>query len=280
MTGPTIRRHQLGIELRRLRDAAGMTREQAASTLDCSPVKITHLESGRNIVRKAELIVLLQHYGADREHLDTLDELRVEASKRGWWSTARLPEWLKGYVSLESDAISLRSLELECIPGLLQTEAYARELHTLGGQLTPEEVDRRVAARMRRQARLDDPDRPLHVSAVVSEAALQRCARHTPVAADQLRLLLDRAQQPNVELQVLPFAAGLHGSMQGAFSLLSFPEGLLPDAAYQEYAVGGHLIDDASIVARLTTLYDELRGQALGVDESLAMIAELAEHTR
>jgi transcriptional regulator with XRE-family HTH domain len=275
MTGPTIRRHQLGIELRRLREAAGLTRAQAAHIVDCSHTKITHMEIGRSSPRKTELIVLLQYYGADEEHLDALEQLRQEASQRGWWSTARLPEWLAAYVGLEAGAVSLRSFELEVIPGLLQTEQYARELHLLR-DLTPDEVDRRVAARIRRQVRLATPD-PLQLSGVVSEAALQRCARHPTVAADQLRHLLDQARRPNVDLRVLPFAAGLHSSMSGSFTLLSFPAEVLPDAAYQEYAVGGHVIDDESVVGRLANIYSELRSQALGSDESLTMIAELAD---
>jgi hypothetical protein len=130
---------------------------------------------------------------------------------------------------------------------------------------------------MQRQDRLLGPNR-MQLTAVVSEGALLRCARQTAVAAEQLTKLLDRAQWPNIELRVLPFDAGLHVGMAGAFSLLSFPAQLLPDAAHQEYAVGGHIVDDQSVVSQLDTLFDKLRSQALGTDESLAMIAELAAH--
>ncbi|MGH3931633.1 MAG: helix-turn-helix domain-containing protein, partial [Pseudonocardiaceae bacterium] len=104
MAGPTLRRRQLGMELRRLRDAVGLTREVAADEIACSPTKITHLESGRNSPRKAELRVLLQLYLASPEEHAALEELRLEASERGWWSTAKLPEWLAAYVGLEADA--------------------------------------------------------------------------------------------------------------------------------------------------------------------------------
>lgn len=280
MAGPTIRKRQLGIELRRLRNAAGISREVAATAIGASPTKITHQESGRNSPRKPELIVLLQTYGADQETTDTLEELRQEASQPGWWSTARLPEWLAAYVGLETDASTLRALGLELIPGLLQTEEYAREVHLCGSHMTPpEEVDRRVKARIQRQNRLTDGNSPLDMSVVVSEAALQRCVHQSAVAGQQMRRLLERAEQPNIELRVLPFRAGLHGSMSGSFTLLSFPDGLLPDAVYQEYAVGGHIIDDQSVVRRLDTLFSELRSQALDADDSLTMIAKLAEHT-
>lgn len=280
MAGPTIRRRQLGIELQRLRDAAGITRQVAATAIGCSPARIGHIESGRNVLGKAELIVLARdQYGADADTLATLEELRQEASKRGWWSIYGLPEWLSAYVGLEHDAISVRSLELEVVPGLLQTEAYARELYALSGRSSAKEVDRRVAARMQRQERLSGAD-PLQLTAVVSQAALERCARHPAVAAEQLAQLVDRAKWRNVELRVLPLDLGLHDGMSGPFSLLSFPDRLLGDAAYQEYAVGGHVIDDPSIVSALATLFDKLRGQALGTSESLAMITELAENTR
>lgn len=279
MAGPTLRKRQLGMELRRLRDAAGLTREDAADEIACSPTKITHLESGRNSPRKAELMVLLQLYGADAQVHTALEALRREASERGWWSTARLPEWLAAYVGLEADASSLRALALELIPGLLQTEDYARQTQVLATHMTqPDEVDRHVVARMQRQHRLTDSE-PLRFSAVVSEAALRRCASHPAIARGQLQHLIDRAGLPNVELRVLPFSAGLHPSMSGSFTLLSFPDEALPDAAYQEYAVGGHLIDEQVIVARLDRLFAALRDQALGADESLVLISELLTST-
>ncbi|MQA14863.1 MAG: helix-turn-helix domain-containing protein [Pseudonocardiaceae bacterium] len=278
--GPTMRRKQLGARLRQLRRDADVTMENAALVLDCARSRIGHIENGRNSVRKPELMVLLDLYGADDETREVLEALRREASKRGWWSTYRLPSWLQSYVGLETDATTLRAFECELIPGLLQTEAYAREVHVVGGVHTapPDEVERRVAARMQRQQRLSDPD-PLTLSVVVSEAALRRTLAHGTLAAEQLRHLQSSAQLPNVALHVLPFGAGLHRSMSGSFTLLSFPPGVSVDIAYQEYAVGGDLIDDQEIVQRLSTLYDELRDQALGADESLDLISELMQQT-
>ncbi|MGH3794812.1 MAG: helix-turn-helix domain-containing protein [Pseudonocardiaceae bacterium] len=275
MAGPTLRKRQLGMDLRRLRDAAGLTREDAAAEIACSPTKITHLESGRNSPRKAELKVLLQLYGAGAEEHIAWEELRLEASERGWWSTAKLPEWLAAYVGLEDDATSLQAVALELVPGLLQTEDYAREIHRVAvDTVAQDQADRWVAARMRRQHRLTG-SQPLRFSAVVSEAALRRCAGHPAVASGQLKHLIKQADLPNVDLHVLPFSAGLHPSMVGTISLLSFPGEALPDAAYQEYAVGGHVIDDQVIVARLNRLFAALRDQALGAEESVAMISEL-----
>jgi transcriptional regulator with XRE-family HTH domain len=275
MAGPTVRRLQLGIELERLRVAAGVSRADAAAAIGCSEARIGHIETGRTAPSKSDLIVLVERrYGAGETTLAELDELREEASKRGWWSTYRLPKYLAGYVGLETDAMSLRCLDIEIIPGLLQTEQYMRRLYSLSDPPPAKEIDRLVKARLQRQGRLTEPD-ALQLTAVVSQGALERCARDKAVAAAQLAQLLERATWPNIELRLLPFDLGLHVGT-GPFTLLAFPDQLLPDAAYQEYAVGGHIIDDQSIVARLATLFDELRGQALGCDESLTMIAQLA----
>jgi transcriptional regulator with XRE-family HTH domain len=279
MAGPTVRRLQLGIELERLRVAAGVNRLAAAAAIGCSEARIGHIETGRNAPSKSDLIVLVARlYGADEATLTTLEELREEASKRGWWSTYRLPKWLAGYVGLEADAVSLRCLNLEIIPGLLQTEQYMRRLYTLSDLPPAKDIDRHVRARLQRQDRLTEPD-ALQLSAVISQAALERCARDQAVAGAQLDQLIDWASRPNIELRVLPFDLGLHVGT-GPFTLLSFPDHLLADAAYQEYAVGGHIIDDQSVVARLATLFDELRSQSLDADESLAMIAQLANRRR
>lgn len=278
MAGFTIRKRLLGAALRKLRTEAGDNRDQIAGVIGCSATKVTNLESGRSVIGKTELIVLIQHYGPDAARkLAALEELRKEAGKRGWLSTARLPEWLANYVGLETEASSVRCFELELIPGLLQTEQYAREVHALRGQLASDDLERRVTARVRRQERLTAGD-PLHLSALISEAALARCARQPSVAAEQFRQLVGWAQRPNVEIRVLPFEAGLHSGMAGAFTLLGFPESVLPDTGWQEYALGGHLIDGPSEVAALAKLYDELRGAALGRDESLTLLAEFLEN--
>jgi hypothetical protein len=153
-----------------------------------------------------------------------------------------------------------------------------RRLYALSGPTSVKETDRRVAARLQRQGRLSGPG-ALELVAVVSEGALERCARDEDVAASQLAQLINRAKWPNVDLRVLPFDHGVHVGT-GPFSVLTFPDQMLPDAVYQEYAVGGHVIDDPPVVARLTTLFDELRSQSLDADESLTMIAQLSKHTR
>ena len=204
-----------------------------------------------------------------------LNELRREAKKPGWWSTYRLPPWLKSYVGLESDAQVARAFSLELVHGLLQTEEYARQLPSTG-KLSGDEIERRVAARLQRQQRLTDPD-PLTFSAVISEGALRRLLAEPAMAVTQLRHLESSARLSNVRLRVLPFTAGLHHSMSGSFTLLSFAPGVSPDIGYQEYAVGGHLVDEQDDVRELGDVYDLLQNQALDEEASLAVITELRE---
>lgn len=279
MTGPALRARQLGIALAQLRSTAQVTQKAAGTIIECSQSKIAQVEAGRNTIRRAELIVLLQHYGADQATIDRLDALRLDAARHGWWSTYDLPNWLLDYVGLEADATSIRNLELEVIPGLLQTEEYARQLQALDRRHSKKEADRRIAVRIQRQQRLTEPN-PLQLSVVLSESALLRCARQPNVAGLQLRHLAEQARRDNIELLVMPIDVGLYIGVSGGFALLSFPDGLLPDTVHQEYLVGGHLVDAQSVIEQLTTIYEELRGQALGANESLALITELIGQTR
>jgi transcriptional regulator with XRE-family HTH domain len=275
--GPTMRRKQLGAELRRLRTSAGVTMEHAAAVLDCARSRIGHIENGRNSIRKPELKALLDLYGASSEEHEHLEELRQEASKRGWSSTYRLPAWLKRYVELETDAVTMRSFESELIPGLLQTEHYARRVHQVAGNLIkPADLDRLVAARMRRQSRLTD-DTPLQLSTVVSEAAFRRALADAEIGPQQLANVTEMARRPNVTLHVLPYTVGLHASMAGSFAVLTFDSGVALPFGYQEHAIGGHIVDDRTAVSQLMDLWELLRSQALSADESLRWLSELAK---
>lgn len=275
--GPTVRRKQLGATLRRLREAAKISMDEAAAHLDRSRSGISQIETGRTAPRKPDLESLLRLYGADQQTAAALEKLRREGSKRGWWSIYRLPDYLADLVGLEDDAIGERAVELELIPALLQTPDYAKAVHVIGPHAPPAaEVERRVAVRMRRQKRLGGAE-PLEFSAVISEAALLRTAAQPDVGPEQLRRLVSDAALPNVSLQVLPFRVGLHRSMSGSFVLLDFAPGVAVNAAYQEYAVGGNLVDDEDVARLLGDMHGELRSQALGADESLALITEMAQ---
>ncbi|SEG96151.1 Helix-turn-helix domain-containing protein [Saccharopolyspora kobensis] len=266
-----MRRKTLGAELRKLRNAQDLPAEEIASLLGCSVAKVRHMENGRTSPSKAELKVLMDHYGLSQERRELLEETREGARKRGWWSTYRLPSWFQDYVGLETDAVRVRTFELEMVPGLLQTEAYARSINVVGSHMTqPEDVERQVNARIRRQERLGDDSMELH--AVLSESALHRCAADSTLASGQLKRLLELGERPNITIQVLPFSVGLHASVSGSFTLLDFPLETWPSMAYQEYAVGGHLVDDKEAVAALGTVFQRLGDLALNEKDSAAAI--------
>jgi transcriptional regulator with XRE-family HTH domain len=269
-----MRKRRLGEELRKLRSAAGISTADVADELGCSEGKVRHIEGGRNAPSKPDLTVMVSLYGVGPEVHAALEEMRREAGNKGWWAQYRLPTWLQSYVGLENDASNVKAFALELLPGLAQIEAYARAVHVAGAHMTKEEdVKRWVSARLQRQARLLDDQYPLELHAVISEAALSR-VRGTEFAAEQCRHLVALAERDNVTIQVLPFSATLHPSMSGSFVTLEFDPGVSNPVAYLEYAVGGTLVDDQDVVARLNGLFDRLAAGALSAEDSVRYIAE------
>lgn len=276
--GPTIGRALLGKRLEAHRKAAGLSPLDAARAIgDKTDVRIRHFGAGRRTPKFETVELLGQAYGLDREATAELQAMRAAASARSRWAAFGLTENATTYMGLEEDASELRTVEHVIVPGTLQTEAYMRRQFALGG-LASEAVCKRVSARLLRQERLMGDD--LRLAVVISEAALQRCAHEPEVGVSQLECLVDQGQRPNIKIHVLRFGVGLHAGMDGAFSLLRFPEGVLGDVAYVETVIGGQLIEDAPTVNRLDTLFGELHGQALDPNESLDWIAQLADKTR
>jgi transcriptional regulator with XRE-family HTH domain len=236
--GPTVSRMLVGAQLRRLRTEQGITREQAAEAIRASEWKIHRLENGQVAFKDRDIIDLLRFYGVvdPGEVADFLVQAQ-EANAPGWWQRYGdlLPQWFRAYVDLESAARLIRTYEGQLIPGLLQTEDYMRAV-VGGGHLDdlPQEAEHRVQLRLGRQALLDRNDAP-RLWAVIDEAALRRPIGGPKVMRAQLERLIEAAEQPNVTLQVLPFAAGAHPALVGAFSILRFPDEELPDIVYVEH---------------------------------------------
>lgn len=272
--GPALLKRRLGEELRQLRRAASVTVAQTAAELGSSEAKVRHLENGRNVPSKPDLTVMMGLYDAPPRVREDLEELRQAATMRGWWSSYRLPPFLHNLVGLESDASLIRTFDLELIPGLLQTEAYARVINSVGPRVfRPDEVNRHVAARLKRQELLSEP-RAVTFHAIISEAAFYRLnGTKMNIAIEQYDHIITMAERSNVTVQVLPFSAGFHESMSGSLLLLSFPEGVSTPAAYVEYAVGGQLEHDHDIVSRLSEVYDALSKRALSAKDSVDFIA-------
>ncbi|GIJ31125.1 Helix-turn-helix domain-containing protein [Micromonospora sediminimaris] len=244
--GPTVLRMLLGAQLRRLRESRGVTRENAGWEIRSSESKISRMELGRVGFKERDVADLLTLYGvtAEQERAALL-KLARDANNPGWWHRYGdvLPSWFQSYLGLEAAAALIRSYEVQFVPGLLQTPEYARAVVLLGHSTAgPDEIDRRVDLRMRRQELLSRP-RPPRLWAVVDEAALRRPIGGPQVMRGQLEALLKATRTPNVRLQVIPFAAGGHAAAGGAFTILRFGDQDLPDIVYIEQLTSAIYLD-------------------------------------
>ena len=210
-SGPTVPRRLLGAQLRRLREERGITLEDAGEVIRASGSKMSRLETGRVGFKDRDIADLLTFYEVtDEQQRAALLQLARGASSHGWWHDYSdvMPAWFESYVGLEEAAVSIRTYEIQFVPGLLQTEDYARAVTLLGHDGAPsEEIEQRVALRMGRQALLTGPS-PDHLWAVLDEAVLRRPAGRPGVMRRQLQQILQAAERPNVTIQVIPFAAG------------------------------------------------------------------------
>ena len=259
--GPTALRILLGAQLRRLREARGITLEEAGEVIRASGSKLSRLETGRVSFKDRAIADLLTFYGVTEEQQrGALRELARGANARGWWHDYSdvLPSWFEAYVGLEEAATSIRAYEIQFVPGLLQTEDYARAVTMLGHHGAPaEEIDRRVRLRMARQVLLAEP-RPVHLWAVLDEAVLRRPAGRPGVMRRQLQHLLETADRPNVTIQVVPFRAGAHAAAGGAFSILRFAEHDLPDVVYLEQLTSALYLDKRETVDHYMAVMERL----------------------
>ncbi|HEX5543170.1 MAG TPA: helix-turn-helix transcriptional regulator [Micromonospora sp.] len=236
----------LGAELRRLREAQGIGRDQAGWEIRASESKISRMELGRVGFKERDVADLLTLYGVtDGGERDVLLRLAREANNPGWWHRYSdvLPQWFQSYLGLEAAASLIRAYEVQFIPGLLQTRDYARAVVLLGHARAPvSEVERRVDLRMERQKLLTRPDPP-HLWMVVDEAALRRPIGGRKVMRNQLEALIEATSLPNVRLQVIPFHAGGHAAAGGNFTILRFAEPELPDVVYIEHLTSALYLD-------------------------------------
>ncbi|BAU83398.1 transcriptional regulator [Streptomyces laurentii] len=273
MAPPTVRRRRLGMELRRLRDQAGLTLEDVEARTGLSASKLSRLESATRGARPADVELLLGLFGADEAHSEFLLSLAKNGGKRGWWQTYDITPVYADLISLEGDAASVSNYETLLVPGLLQTAAYARAaIGAVGMTRTPEEVSRLVEVRMARQSVLTRPT-PLKLRAIIHEAALTARAPGTGVMRDQLQRLLDVAEYPQVTIQVLPADAALHPGAAGSFAILGFG---LPglDVVLLEHLNSSLYIEESADVDGYTEAFERLTASALSFDQSLTFIED------
>jgi len=278
-SGPTVRRMLVGAQLRRLRTEAGLSREEAAEAIRASEWKIHRLENGQVGFKDRDIGDLLRLYGVtDPDDIAGFLQFAREANAPGWWQQYGdlLPQWFKAYVDLESAATLIRTYEGQLVPGLLQTEDYMRAV--IGAHLDepPEEAERRVALRMARQTLLTRPDRP-RLWAVIDEAALRRPLGSPEAMRGQLERLIAATKLVNVVLQILPFRAGAHPGMVGAFSILRFADGELPDVVYVEHLTSAQYLDRRDDVNRYLHVMDRISMRAAPPDKTVDILHKILQ---
>jgi transcriptional regulator with XRE-family HTH domain len=277
---PTVRRRRLRYELRRLRNEHGLTIEQVQerSGGDIKAPSISRWENGERSVRPTDLRLLLDIYDVQGERRETLLTLSRQAKERGWWQSygSAIPEWFQVYVGLEAEASSVRVYESELVHGLLQTPDYYRAfLRAAPAAADEDEAGRKIEVRLARQERLTDDDPPDYW-AVLNEAVIRRVVGGADMMRKQLDHIAEMAKLPHVNVQVLPFGAGVHPAMDGSFEILGFPELTDPAVVYLENQAGSLYLEEEAEIDRYERMFSHLIAKALDPEESRRMIARVA----
>lgn len=269
---PTIRRRELGALLRTLRSERGLTAEEVTGRLLFSPTKLSRIETGQTGASPRDIRDLCDLYEvADPAAREKLMLLAREGKQRGWWQDYDLP--YAPFVGLEAEAMSISAYQSGAVPGLLQTEGYARAM--LEAQVPPfsvQELEQRVQGRLTRQALLVRADGPSY-HAILDEAALRRCVGGPQVMRGQLQRIAESAQLPNVTVQVISFETGAHPAMESIFTILSFEQSLVSDIVYVEGLVGNIYLERPADLARYREIYSYLRTIALSPADSISLIS-------
>lgn len=279
-TGSTVPRRQLGRQTKALRRAAGYTSEIAADELGWSRSKVWRIENGRTPATKSDVIALTQLYRADERITELLLALAAESRSFGWWHAYGdvLPDWFEPFVNFEASAETIHHYDAELVPGLLQTEEYCNAIYRVFSNDDRATVERRVALRMERQALLtrEDPAAP-DFKVLLNEAVIRRPVGGSEAMRRQLARLAESTDMPNVDVRVLPFAAGEHAAMMSTFVVMSFAEHREPDIVYLESRTGSLYLDKPKEVTKYNFALRDLERRALDPYESRNFIAEAAK---
>jgi len=266
------------MELRRLREAAGLTIQQSAQRLAISSAKLSRIENALVIVSQADVLQMLQFYGADEQLQDTLIQIAREARQKGWWqanySDLRIPQ----LVGLETEATTLRVYSGMLVPGLLQIPDYTRAVLRavrLDLKQQQEEIERLVELRMARHTILTQ-DAPPAIWVVLDEVALRRPVGGPEVMRRQLQHLTEMAAARNITLQLLPYGVGEHSGMSGAFTIIGFPEPADPDVVFIENPMRDLYLEEPHEISQYTSMFDHIRAAALSPADSTTFFAKVA----
>ncbi|WP_155057441.1 helix-turn-helix domain-containing protein [Streptomyces blattellae] len=279
---PTVGQVVLGKRLQELREAAGLRREEAAQVLRVAPATVRRMEMAEVALKIPYVQLLLGAYGVPEEEAAAFVSLAEEANQPGWWQRFHdvLPDWFSLYVSLEGAARIIRSYEPHFVPGLLQTEAYARAVLEAGtiGQAGPETIERHVSLRMARQQLLERADRP-HLWVIMDETVLLRpVSDDGSVLREQLDKLLEFAERDRVTLQVSEFRAGPHPGTYAPFTLFRFAEPELPDMVFTEYLTGALYLDSRTEVSTHLEVLDHMTARAASTERTKKLLRDRREH--
>jgi transcriptional regulator with XRE-family HTH domain len=276
--GPTVRRRQLGLELRRLREGAGKTPKEAAEWLEIAPSTLSKIELGRISIKGTHVRLLTQLYNIGAPEADTLLRLARESSQRGWWAAYgdTVPDYVRSYLGLEEDAEELWAYESGLVHGLFQTPAYAQAITAAASpNAEHEDIGRLVEVRTARQQRLFAARSPA-LRVVLDEAVLHHMVGGSNVMRQQLQHIVEVAQSPHITVAVLPFDAGAHPSIGSAFTLLRFADAEVMNCVYLEHHLGALYLERPADIRRYTAIFEQLVTSALAPDESLQLMTTLA----
>ncbi|MFJ3207617.1 helix-turn-helix domain-containing protein [Streptomyces flaveolus] len=279
---PTVGQVVLGKRLQELRERAGLKREEAAKVLRVAPATVRRMEMADVALKIPYVQILLTAYGVPEDEVAAFVTLAEEANRPGWWQryTDVLPDWFSLYVSLEGAARIVRSYEPHFVPGLLQTEDYARAVLDAGtiGTAGQEAVERHVSLRMERQRLLDRPDPP-HLWVIMDETVLRRpVSVHGRVMREQLDRLLEFAVRDRVTLQVAEFEDGPHPGTYAPFTLFRFAEQELPDMVFTEYLTGALYLDSRAEVSTHLEVLDHMTARAASTQRTEKILREYREN--
>lgn len=272
---PSIRRRRLSTELRRARDAAGLTTTQVAQKLKWATGKLSKIETAETqAVKAADLDKMLDLYKVtDPAFRESMHQLAREAKERGWWAKYKDVFKNEALPDFEAEASTLCAYETHVIPGLLQTPDYARAIFQGGRYTSEEEINRRVEARMARREILNRFN-PVHMRAVIDECALRRVIGDSEVMADQLKHLLHMAKMPHIDVQILPLDVGAHASLSMPFMILDFPNPIDPTIVCVETLTDALYLELPENVQRYTVTFGDVQGSAVNASRSAKMITE------
>lgn len=272
--GAIVSRRRLRYALRAAREAAGLTQEQVACEMDWSTSKIIRIEAGAVNVSPIDVRALLRLYGvADQRRIDELVSLARAARTRRWWSSfaGSLPPSYMAYIGLEAETSSVLCYTPTKLPGLFQTEAYASKAVRREGVADGES---QIKVRLARQREVLGKADPPHISAVIDEAVVRRIANDSQAKREQLERLVALSNQPNITLQVLPFAAGVD-DFPNPFAILQFPNPADHDVMFVEGAVADDVVDRPDVVQPYRVEFERLQKLALSPEESRALIKKI-----